>query len=600
MRFRKKLILSYFAFMLLVSTVLGFAYHAYSRAEQEKAEEQNMELLAWHMLKNTDVTLASMENIMSYFVSDPEIISALKTLSGEKPDGLLSSRRREACTAIQSKLTTDYIIRHFYRVIYFNDSGDCISGNNFDATILNPSSAAERYPWLDRVAGTKGTPVFLAPHADYWGLKENPTVISLVKELQGNHMGYLEVELLCEDLESFYQTDQIESNVVAFYDSDILYTDLNMDSDSALLSFYREQRDVTASGSVTVKNPANGRREHLFWYDFAGTPMSLFIIRPVEAFGWQSVSTLLLSLLLAGCFLLVSVLFVVTISHHVTRPLLQFKQLIDHTEIENLRTLPGIRTRDDEISEVARAYQALLVRLDRSITREKQLSLLQLKSRFDLLQTQINPHFLYNVLNLLISRGVENEDDMTCEICGSLASMLRYSLNTRERYAPLSEELAYLEQYFYLLKCRYRRKLEYEIDIEESISCERIPRIILQQFVENSIRHGYEQSSCVMHITVTGWKSGDNWMIRIRDNGSGFPADVLSGLSETFSRIRGQLGDSPAPMETGIGGMGLANAYARLYLIYGDQLIFELKNADPGAEVLLGAPADMKRNFAGI
>ncbi len=100
-----------------------------------------------------------------------------------------------------------------------------------------------------------------------------------------------------------------------------------------------------------------------------------------------------------------------------------------------------------------------------------------------MLQAQVNPHFLYNVLNVLSSRGIVSGDEVICDICSSLAGMLRYSTDNINRQARLSEEIQYLKEYFYLLKSRYDYKLNYIIEIEETLNNEVIPKITLQQIV---------------------------------------------------------------------------------------------------------------------
>ena len=94
--------------------------------------------------------------------------------------------------------------------------------------------------------------------------------------------------------------------------------------------------------------------------------------------------------------------------------------------------------------------------------------------------------------NVISSRGVLNDDDVICEICDGLASMLRYSTNTKERYATVEKEADYLEAYIRLLKCRYEHKLEYQITIQPEIKDCILPKLVLQQLVENSISHGWQ------------------------------------------------------------------------------------------------------------
>ena len=146
----------------------------------------------------------------------------------------------------------------------------------------------------------------------------------------------------------------------------------------------------------------------------------------------------------------------------------------------------NIPAAENEFKELSQIYKEMKEQLNQSIIREARLSTLQLQAQLDVLQAQVNPHFLYNVLNIISNRGVQDNDEVICDICDDLAGMLRYTTNTNERYADISSEKSYLQKYFSLLKYRYEHKLSYQIEIDDRISQQMLPKMILQQFVENS------------------------------------------------------------------------------------------------------------------
>lgn len=228
-------------------------------------------------------------------------------------------------------------------------------------------------------------------------------------------------------------------------------------------------------------------------------------------------------------------------------------------------------------------------RLYKAIRREKQLSDLQMQTQFDMLQAQVNPHFIYNVLNVISSRGSMNDDEVICDICDDLAGMLRYSTDTKQKYATLRQEITYLELYFSLLKYRYRHKLEYEIELESEIEEQKLPKLVIQQLVENSISHGFRNSSKVMKISVRGYQENGYWYICVQDNGEGFSKKVMEDLEKKFRQLRMDLADDERSVKMQIGGMGLLNTYARLYLLNGENMEFHICNRkEGGAETIIG------------
>ena len=249
---------------------------------------------------------------------------------------------------------------------------------------------------------------------------------------------------------------------------------------------------------------------------------------------------------------------------------LQDNQLLEHTE-----TL-------DEFQELIYAFQAMMIRLDEALKSEKQAAKLQLQAQFDTLQAQVNPHFIYNVLNTISSRAVLDNDEAICEMCGSLGTMLRYSTNNKERYASVEKELGYLDSYFYLLKARHENWLEVQVDVDQRVRKQMIPKMTLQQLVENSVKHGFKSGDSGRRISVTGVVLKDRWIIRVEDNGCGVPGQTLRKLQERLKEVRKDIWERGKSAEMEIGGMGLANTYARCLLLYFESFIFEMENVPDG------------------
>ena len=288
-----------------------------------------------------------------------------------------------------------------------------------------------------------------------------------------------------------------------------------------------------------------------------------------------------------GCFV-ISMGVVIFIASKLSRPLTVLKDQMENTGIENMDAELVVPNTDDEVQAVGIAYQNLMHRLNESIVKERRMSLLQLQAQFDTLQAQVNPHFLYNVLNVISSRGIMDGDEEICEICGCLAAMLRYSTNTKERYATVEKELEYLERYIFLLKSRYEHRLEVEVDCEESVKQEQLPKIVLQQLVENSIQHGYNNSKNIMKIYVHGWRDETGWYFEVRDNGQGTTEEVREELNEKMRKIREKIMSRGSSIEFEIGGMGLANTYARMFLVYNGRAVFRIRNLEEGLSVIIG------------
>ena len=164
-----------------------------------------------------------------------------------------------------------------------------------------------------------------------------------------------------------------------------------------------------------------------------------------------------------------SLSYILFASKQLTRPVFQLYQMIRDTSLETLGDPVEIPDSSDEFRDLGKAYADMRERLNEAVIRETNISVLQLQAQFDLLQAQVNPHFIYNVLNIISARGIKDGDEMICDICGDLAWMLRYATNTREKFATIAQEISHLDKYFALLKYRYEQKLNCTVRIKKEL-----------------------------------------------------------------------------------------------------------------------------------
>jgi two-component system sensor histidine kinase YesM len=220
-----------------------------------------------------------------------------------------------------------------------------------------------------------------------------------------------------------------------------------------------------------------------------------------------------------------------------------------------------------------------------------------MQANYDALQLQINPHFLYNVLHVISQKGLDSDNNEICEMCSDLASMMRYSTSTLTRTATIQEEVNHVTAYVSLMKKRYENRIDFTAYIDENIASNEIPKITLQQFVENAITHSFEAGikEVSVEIRCVDLRSTCNeygWSIYISDNGEGFSEETISRLQSEISKLSENLLDQS--VDFAIGGMGILNTYARLFLFFGDSVNLELGNNPGGGAYVLITKRDMK------
>ena len=159
---------------------------------------------------------------------------------------------------------------------------------------------------------------------------------------------------------------------------------------------------------------------------------------------------------------------------------------------------------------------------------EKEYEACKLKA----LQAQINPHFLFNVLNSISALAIIEEAPKTQEVIFNLSNMLRYTLKKADKVVSIEEELKYIESYLALQKVRFGDRLNYEIDVSDNVKNHKIPFMSIQTFVENSIVHGLEGKEEGGIINIFSKEDEDSYTLCIKDNGTGITENILNGLKD--------------------------------------------------------------------
>ena len=515
-----------------------------------------------------------MEQVSTYLLSNQEVLNALTDLTTAE-SSYESFFFSNAGMTIRLQLNTWYFVSQFYRIIVFNKNGVVIANNNYSVMQLDQEVDYDNLPWIDEVKNTGGKNIIMPVHADDWGKQRNPEVLSVVKEIQGMDRGFIEVQQEKTVIDEMLGQDDEFDYMLLSKGGKVLYSSTNA-TDAEYYQNYLTQENKHVQEAAAP----NGERVLLLEQYSDSHDVVLLTISHINVGRMAALAILPATLLILVGFLIVSIWYIYFTSRQLTKPIKQLQQFMENTQLDNIKEEIPEKISNDEIEALYISYKDVLQRLNESIVKENRMSTLQLQSQFDLLQAQVNPHFIYNVLNVISNRGLENDDEVVCDMCSDLAGMLRYSTNTREKYATVREEVQYLEMYLGLLKYRYAHKLQYQIQIDEKTEDKKLPKIVLQQLVENSISHGYLISTDIIKIDITAYENPAGWFITVCDNGSGIDEQTLQEIRESFKEMRHMLNKDREHVEMEIGGMGLKNTYARLYLLYADSLVFRI---EPGS-----------------
>ena len=200
------------------------------------------------------------------------------------------------------------------------------------------------------------------------------------------------------------------------------------------------------------------------------------------------------------------------------------------------------------------------------------------------LQSQMNPHFLYNSLSTIEEMAQEGMTEPVARMCDMITDIMRYISSNREQRSSLEEELEICDMYLECLKMRYRDHLTWTISADDDILECRVPKLCIQLLVENAVR-SVTTLAPPWHVDISCVEEEEKWYVTVSDNGPGFDPEVDQRLRAQMREI---LKDGILP-SLKIQGMGLLNIFIRLYLLDGIPFIFDFGNRpEGGAFVTIG------------
>lgn len=203
--------------------------------------------------------------------------------------------------------------------------------------------------------------------------------------------------------------------------------------------------------------------------------------------------------------------------------------------------------------------------------REYQVEYERRKAEIVSLQSQINPHFLYNTLELIRSEAIMHSDFEAAEISEALANYFRYNISKKKDVVTLKEELRNVDNYISIQKKRFGKRVSYEVRYhteEEEVLEALMPKLTLQPLVENSIYHGLEKRAKGGKVTVHITNTGKRLIIQVEDDGPGMDAKTLEEVKRQMEDENYKIEN---PTKSKHGGIALGNINSRIKMIFGKE-----------------------------
>ncbi len=313
------------------------------------------------------------------------------------------------------------------------------------------------------------------------------------------------------------------------------------------------------------------------------TGWKLLSVTPEKGLPLSNLKMRLFAVFVVAAFLLVLILTNTFISSRITTPIQKLEKSVNAIESGDLDTevyMGGsyeIRHLGRSIGDMAKRIKTLM----EDIVEEHES---KRKSEFDTLQSQINPHFLYNTLDIIVWM-IENEQKQEAvEIVTALARFFRISLSKGKSIITVRDELEHVRNYLMIQQMRFKNKFVYHIDAEEEVMDLVSLKLILQPLVENAIYHGMEFMDGDGEICVKVYREAEDLWFRISDNGLGMTQSQVESLLGEKNHVSSQRGS----------GIGVKNVNERIRLYFGTDYGLTIQSEpDVGTTISIRLPAQI-------
>jgi len=532
------------------------------------------------VLQETTVNMNRIEERLYHLFDNLTRVSALISINAEFQDIV----QREYANNLEFALMyweTD-LIEGYQR--QFIDQIHDLRFYSFNMTMLHSrhfflaTNLVQKTPWFQEALSHDGYPTFTVVEDRFTG-RNHLTLTKLVKNNADVPLGVLNLYVNTRHLESIFQDEPYEvilslnDEAFRFENGQLLVEDMP--------DFGFEQQQAWEESQVFREiHEGKDSLVNMVWFSHEwpnDSEMQITTIIPIEAVTYQTNVIMdrvfwVVSLSL-GASLILMLYFVRSFDRKVNL----LKGAMTRVAVGDFSIAPTIKGGEDELKEIYDqlyttmiSIQQLLAEVYRQEIQQEVLKTKQKESEFKWLTSQINPHFLYNTLEMIRVKAAKNGEKEIAEIVKKLSRLLRFSLETKIQTIPLKKEIQFITMYLEIQKLRFQEKIHYEVMVEPVCEDRMILPLIIQPLIENAFSHGIEMMEGRGEIQISIFKEADRLVISVRDNGLGISPSRLEEIEQYLLDSETMTGDS----------IGLSNVHQRIQLYYGKDYGLKIKSEE--------------------
>lgn len=536
----------------------SITYIQFSKSSQDRTENYQVQL-ADQINQNLNRYLKEMQIISLSPLYDQEVLDILKShrIKQEHTSFPPAAERVSMWRYISSLIH----MRNEIRGIHIMANDGTIFSNLDSNTVLLKVFETDN-EWIKQIKKADGEWVLLALHQPNYYLNKDTSVFSVARLIRDpstyEPLGIIKIDLKQELIKEIVSNPD-EKRKIFLLDRNNQFIYPNKKEKMIESSFLTDIERIKVRNYSSI--PIDGT-DYMMVYkqsDYSGVKTIMLTPRKSVFSEVNHLRQVMIIVVLIG--ILISSLLGFLLSKPLVGSIHKLKEAMVMAEKGNFsQRVPVIS--NDEIGELGKGFNHMINEIDRLVTEVYKTSLREKEAEIRALQSQMNPHFLYNTLEsinmLAITKGNFDVSDMVT----SLGKLLRYTIDNSSKIVTLEQELSFIRSYVSIQKVRIGQQLEYSENIESGLQYVLLPKLVLQPLVENAIVHGKLKEKG--HIWVNAHAEKQQLSISIRDNGQGISSEQLTKLKSLIET------HTISSSETH-NGIALSNVHERLQLLYGKE-----------------------------
>lgn len=585
MKLHTKLLLSYIFITLLPVVIIAFSLVS-KTVDTAYTQTENIYDI------NTLQTKTNIVNQLTYFLSRSDNIIHEDTLIGylqeTDPDSDFHHKYikfQRLYTPLSFKLPISGT--SLEKVSVYSTNPTIVFDKSFTVEL---DKKMEEEPWIKQVREAEGQSIYLEPYRKVGDPYLNDSTLYLAigklvnPFLRNKYINIIKYEIPEMELRKFYSDEGKNKKIFLLNNNNIIVSSTEEayigKCATSVPGIIPSQSVQSSESRIKLNTP-----ESIIFYDRIDSVDTLNDWKIITVISTGAMNNNISSLVRYGVFIslisvTIAIIFILLFSRTLTKRLSKLVKNMSGVRDGKFDVFVDCSGRD-EISELSSSFKNMMERINNLINEVYILDIKKKEAEINALQSQINPHFLFNTMESIRMNLWNKQDYETSEIVQKFAKLLRKSIEWGNDNITLQREIELVEIYLKIQQYRYEDKLDYKINIDESLSRYIIPKFTIQPIVENAICHGIELKKGKGLLRIFSETTEDNLLIIVQDDGVGMDEEKLGSLKNNiYSRNNETIGSR----------IGIKNVHQRIQLLYGENFGIKVsseKNKGTRVEIVL-------------